>query len=169
MLDLSAITVADAADRLLALPTIADKTFLISIGDRSVTGLIARDQMVGPWQVPVSNLGVTTTTLDSYTGEAMAMGERAPIASLNYGASARMAVAESIMNIMSAPIESLKRIKLSANWQMATAHPGEGWTLRSCRSDWYGALPWSLVFLSPLAKTLCPCKPDGRKMVKKRQ
>ncbi len=79
---------------LLRLPTIAEKTFLVTIGDRSVTGMVSRDQMVGPWQVPVADVAVTSASLDSYFGEAMAMGERTPIALLNYGASARMAVAE---------------------------------------------------------------------------
>ena len=77
----------------------AEKTFLITIGDRSVTGMVARDQMVGPWQIPVSDVAVTTASLDSYHGEAMAMGERAPVALLDFGASARLAVAESITNI----------------------------------------------------------------------
>ncbi|EWH09915.1 phosphoribosylformylglycinamidine synthase [Catenovulum agarivorans DS-2] len=119
------VDVKEAAYRLLRLPTIAEKTFLITIGDRSVTGMVARDQMVGPWQVPVSNVAVTTASLDSYHGEAMAMGERTPLALLNYGASARMAVAESITNIAAANIGELKRIKLSANWMSAAGHPGE--------------------------------------------
>lgn len=116
----------EAADRLLALPTIADKGFLITIGDRSVTGMVARDQLVGPWQVPVSNVAVTTSSYEAYTGEAMAMGERPPIALLNHGASARMAVAEALTNMASASIGDLKKIKLSANWQSAADHPGEG-------------------------------------------
>ncbi|WP_016957635.1 phosphoribosylformylglycinamidine synthase [Catenovulum agarivorans] len=119
------VDVKEAAYRLLRLPTIAEKTFLITIGDRSVTGMVARDQMVGPWQVPVSNVAVTTASLDSYHGEAMAMGERTPLALLNFGASARMAVAESITNIAAANIGELKRIKLSANWMSAAGHPGE--------------------------------------------
>ena len=126
LLDLSSINLEEAAKRLLSLPTIAEKTFLITIGDRSVTGLVARDQLVGPWQVPVSNVAVTASAYDSYFGEAMSMGERAPIALLDYAASARMAVAESLTNLMSAQVDDLKRIKLSANWQAAAAHPGEG-------------------------------------------
>ena len=125
-LDLTAIDLNDAAKRLLSLPTIAEKTFLISIGDRTVTGLIARDQMVGPWQVPVSNVAVTASGYESYTGEAMAMGERPPVALLDHAASARMAVGEAITNLSSAAVGSLKKVKLSANWQAATAHPGEG-------------------------------------------
>jgi len=124
-LDVDAINPADAAQRLLRLPTIAEKTFLITIGDRSVTGLVARDQMVGPWQVPVANCAVTAATYDTYHGEAMSLGERTPAALLNYGASARLAVAESLTNIAGANIGSLENIKLSANWMAAAGHPGE--------------------------------------------
>ncbi|KMT65159.1 phosphoribosylformylglycinamidine synthase [Catenovulum maritimum] len=123
--DASGIELAEAAERLLRLPTIAEKTFLITIGDRSVTGMVARDQMVGPWQVPVADVAVTTAALDTYHGEAMALGERTPLALINFGASARMAVAESITNIAAADIGDLKRIKLSANWMSAAGHPGE--------------------------------------------
>ncbi|MDN4503171.1 phosphoribosylformylglycinamidine synthase [Alteromonadaceae bacterium BrNp21-10] len=119
------IELNDAAERLLRLPTIAEKTFLITIGDRSVTGLVARDQMVGPWQVPVADVAVTAASFDTYHGEAMALGERTPVALLDYAASARMAVAESITNIAAADIGGLKRIKLSANWMAAAGHPGE--------------------------------------------
>jgi phosphoribosylformylglycinamidine synthase len=124
-LDTSNIDVAEAATRLLRLPTIAEKTFLITIGDRSVTGLVARDQMVGPWQVPVANCAVTAATYDTYHGEAMSLGERTPAALLNYGASARLAVAESLTNIACANIGGLENIKLSANWMAAAGHPGE--------------------------------------------
>jgi phosphoribosylformylglycinamidine synthase len=113
--------------RLLRLPTIADKTFLITIGDRTVGGLIARDQMVGPWQVPVADAGITLTAFDVgiYVGEAMAMGERTPVALLDAAASARLAVAEAITNIASAPIAKLSDVKLSANWMAPAGHPGE--------------------------------------------
>ncbi|GLX77047.1 phosphoribosylformylglycinamidine synthase [Thalassotalea insulae] len=124
-LDFSEVTVADAADRLLRLPTIAEKTFLITIGDRTVTGMVNRDQMVGPWQVPVANCGVTAAALDSYHGEAMSMGERTPVALLNYGASARLAIAESLTNMAGTDIGDLNRIKLSANWMSPAGHPGE--------------------------------------------
>ncbi|MGI2259547.1 phosphoribosylformylglycinamidine synthase [Shewanella sp. GXUN23E] len=124
-LDTATIDVNDAVARVLSLPTVADKTFLITIGDRTVTGLVNRDQMVGPWQVPVANCAVTAASFDSYAGEAMSMGERTPLALLDFGASARMAVAESIMNIAGADIGDLKRIKLSANWMAAAGHPGE--------------------------------------------
>ena len=124
-LDLADVDVAEAAERLLRLPAIAEKTFLITIGDRSVTGMVNRDQMVGPWQVPVADCGVTAAALDSYHGEAMAMGERTPVALLNYGASARLAVAESLTNIAGTDIGDLNRIKLSANWMSPAGHPGE--------------------------------------------
>ncbi|NRA82918.1 MAG: phosphoribosylformylglycinamidine synthase, partial [Gammaproteobacteria bacterium] len=124
-LDLSDVSIDDAVSRILSLPTVADKGFLITIGDRSVTGLVARDQMVGPWQVPVANCAVTAASYDTYAGEAMAMGERSPIALLNFGASARMAVAESITNIASAQIGELSQLQMSANWMSAAGHPGE--------------------------------------------
>jgi phosphoribosylformylglycinamidine synthase len=124
-LDTRAIHLRDAAYRLLQLPTIADKRFLITIGDRTVTGLIARDQMVGPWQEPVADCGVTATSFDTWTGEAMAMGERTPVALVDHAASARMAVGESITNIAAARIEKLSDVKLSANWMAPAGHPGE--------------------------------------------
>jgi len=118
-------SLADAAERILSLPTVAEKTFLITIGDRSVTGMVNRDQMVGPWQVPVADCGVTASALDSYHGEAMSLGERTPVALLNFGASARLAVAESLTNIAGTDIGDLNRIKLSANWMSPAGHPGE--------------------------------------------
>jgi phosphoribosylformylglycinamidine synthase len=126
-LDAASIDVREAALRLLRLPTIADKTFLVTIGDRTVGGLIARDQMVGPWQVPVADAALTLAAFDVgvYVGEAMAMGERAPVALLDAAASARLAVAEAITNIASAPIAKLSDVKLSANWMAPAGHPGE--------------------------------------------
>ena len=124
-LDLSGVNPKDAAERILRLPCVAEKTFLITIGDRTVTGLVARDQMVGPWQVPVADCGVTAASYDSYFGEAKAMGERTPVALLNYGASARLAVSEAITNIAAVDIGDLDRVKLSANWMAAAGHPGE--------------------------------------------
>ncbi|MRS14639.1 phosphoribosylformylglycinamidine synthase [Enterobacteriaceae bacterium RIT691] len=124
-LDRQHITIAEAVNRVLHLPTVAEKTFLVTIGDRSVTGMVARDQMVGPWQIPVANCAVTTASLDSYYGEAMAIGERAPVALLDFAASARLAVGEALTNIAGTQIGSLKRIKLSANWMAAAGHPGE--------------------------------------------
>jgi len=119
------IDLTEAVKRVLHLPAVAEKTFLITIGDRTVTGMVARDQMVGPWQIPVANCAVTTTSLDSYTGEAFAMGERAPVALLDYAASARLAVGEALTNLAATAIGDLKQIKLSANWMAAAGHPGE--------------------------------------------
>jgi len=124
-LDTDAIDLAEAVDRVLSLPTVGDKGFLVTIGDRTVTGLIARDQMVGPWQVPVADAAVTTSGFEGYTGEAMAIGERTPVALLDPAASARMAVGESITNIAAAPIRQIGDIKLSANWMAPVGHPGE--------------------------------------------
>ncbi|MGV8000784.1 phosphoribosylformylglycinamidine synthase [Photorhabdus temperata subsp. temperata] len=119
------INLAEAVKRIMHLPAVAEKTFLITIGDRTVTGMVSRDQMVGPWQIPVADCAVTTASLDSYYGEAMSMGERAPVALLDFAASARMAVGEALTNIASAYVQDLKRIKLSANWMSAAGHPGE--------------------------------------------
>ncbi|MBK0033949.1 phosphoribosylformylglycinamidine synthase [Erwinia sp. S43] len=119
------ISIADAINRVLHLPTVAEKTFLVTIGDRTVTGMVARDQMVGPWQIPVANSAITTASLDSYYGEAMALGERAPVALLDFAASGRLAVGEALTNIAATQIGPLTRIKLSANWMAAAGHPGE--------------------------------------------
>jgi phosphoribosylformylglycinamidine synthase len=105
-------------------PTVASKRFLITIGDRTVGGLNSRDQMVGPWQVPVADVAVTLADFKGFAGEAMAMGERTPLASVNAPASGRMAVAEAITNLLAAPIE-LKKVKLSANWMAACGEAGE--------------------------------------------
>jgi phosphoribosylformylglycinamidine synthase len=117
---------AEAIRRVLAHPTVADKTFLISIGDRTLGGLIARDQMVGPWQVPVADCAVTAATFDVYTGEAMAMGERTPVAVNNAAASARLAVGEALTNLAAAQIGPIGSVNLSANWMAAPAIPGDG-------------------------------------------
>ncbi|SDN81714.1 phosphoribosylformylglycinamidine synthase [Vreelandella arcis] len=119
----------EALDRILRLPTVASKSFLITIGDRSITGQVARDQMVGPWQVPVADVAVTTASFDTHAGEAMAMGERPPVALIDPAASARLAVAEAITNLAAAPIAKLGDIKLSANWMSAADHPGENQAL----------------------------------------
>ncbi|MDR2877092.1 MAG: phosphoribosylformylglycinamidine synthase, partial [Chromatiales bacterium] len=124
-LHMAGIAVNEAALRVLRLPAVADKRFLITIGDRSVTGLVARDQMVGRWQVPVADVAVTLADYDGYAGEAMAMGERTPVALLHPAASGRMAVGEAITNIAAAPIAALGDIKLSANWMAAAGQPGE--------------------------------------------
>ncbi len=123
--DASQVDLKDAIFRVLKNPTVASKSFLITIGDRSITGMVARDQFVGRWQVPVADAAVTTTSLLGYTGEAMAMGERPPVALLNPAASARLAVAEAISNIACANIEQISDIKLSANWMAAAGQQGE--------------------------------------------
>ncbi len=120
-----ASSLKDAAYRVLRLPTVADKTFLISIGDRTVGGNTARDQMVGPWQVPVADCAVTTLGYSTYLGEAMAIGERTPLALIDAPASGRMAVGEALTNIAAASIADLGEVKLSANWMCAAGHPGE--------------------------------------------
>src|SRR5258707_3552408 len=118
-------TIGESLDRLLCLPAIGDQALLMTIGDRSVGGMISRDQMVGPWQVPVADVAVTLNSYDGYGGEAMAMGERTPVAVLNAPASGRLAVAEAITNILAADIRSLTDIRLSANWMAACGEPGE--------------------------------------------
>lgn len=119
------IDLTEAVFRVLRHPTVASKGFLITIGDRSVSGMVARDQMVGPWQVPVADCAVTTVTYDSNAGEAMAMGERTPLALVNGPASGRMAIGEALTNISAARIGSIKDVKLSANWMCAAGSPGE--------------------------------------------
>lgn len=121
----SGIDIAEAAERVLRLPSVASKSFLITIGDRSVTGLVARDQMVGPWQVPVADVAVTCSDYEDYTGEAMSMGERTPLALIDPAASGRMAIGEALTNLVAADIHDLSQVRLSANWMAAAGHPGE--------------------------------------------
>ncbi len=123
-MDLTGIALQDAVIQVLSHPTVASKRFLITIGDRTVGGLTHRDQMVGPWQVPVADCAVTLADYSGFAGEAFSMGERTPLAIWNAGAAARMAVAESITNLLAAPIE-LKKVKLSANWMAACGEAGE--------------------------------------------
>ena len=123
--DTARIQLREAAYRVLRLPAVADKTFLITIGDRTVGGLISRDQLVGPWQVPVSDVAVSIADYHGTAGEAMAMGERTPVAVLDAPASGRLAVAEAITNILAADIESLSHVRLSANWMAACGEEGE--------------------------------------------
>ncbi|WP_150464213.1 phosphoribosylformylglycinamidine synthase [Francisella sp. XLW-1] len=117
--DTSSIKLDDAIERVLKVPAVASKSFLITIGDRSITGMVARDQMVGPWQVPVADCAVTTATVDSQAGEAMAMGERTPVAAINAAASGRLGIAETVTNLLASDIEKLSDIRLSANWMVA--------------------------------------------------
>ena len=141
-LDTQGLDLIESLERVLRLPAVASKSFLITIADRSITGMVVREQMVGPWQVPVADAAVTTLSYDSYHGEAMAMGERTPLALLDAAASARMAVAESITNIASTRIARLGDIRLSANWMAAAGYPGEDARL-------YEAV-------QAVGKTLCP-------------
>jgi phosphoribosylformylglycinamidine synthase len=119
------IELGEAARRVLALPAVADKSFLVTIGDRTVGGLIHRDQMVGPWQVPVADCGVTLSDFRGLTGEAIALGERAPVALVSPAAAARLSVGEALTNLAAAPVAQLGLVKLSANWMAAAGHPGE--------------------------------------------
>ncbi|MBX2884470.1 MAG: phosphoribosylformylglycinamidine synthase, partial [Granulosicoccus sp.] len=123
--DATGIDLNQAVDLVLTLPAVAAKNFLITIGDRSITGQVVRDQLVGPWQMPVSDVAVTVADYHGYCGEAMAMGERPPIAVLNAAASARMALGESLTNLVAANIGDITAVKLSANWMAASSHPGE--------------------------------------------
>ncbi len=124
-LDTGSLELHDAALRVMAHPTVAAKSFLVTIGDRSVGALTARDQMIGPWQLPVADCAITLSDYEGHAGEAMAIGERTPLALLDPAAAARMAVGEAITNLCAAPVASLSRIKLSANWMAAAGHDGE--------------------------------------------
>ncbi|MDB4307945.1 phosphoribosylformylglycinamidine synthase [Gammaproteobacteria bacterium] len=124
-LSTASLDVREAAYRMMRLPGVANKTFLVTIGDRSVTGMVTRDQMVGPWQVPVADVAVTASDYSGYTGEAMAIGERTPVALLDGPASGRMAVGEALTNIAASHIGDIGRVALSANWMAPAGHPGE--------------------------------------------
>lgn len=156
-LTLGGVALAEAARRVLAHPAVADKTFLISIGDRTVTGLIARDQMVGPWQVPVADCAVTATAFDVYTGEAMSMGERTPVAVNSAAASARLAVGEALTNLAAAQIGELGKVNLSANWMSAPALPGDG-------ADLYAAVQAVGMELCPALGITIPVGKDSMSM-----
>ncbi len=119
------VALADAIERVLRAPSVADKTFLVTIGDRTVGGLCSRDQMVGPWQVPVADCATTLLGFEEYAGEAFAIGERTPLAAVNAPASGRMAVGEALTNLAAAPVNELSLVKLSANWMAAAGSPGE--------------------------------------------
>ncbi|PTX97752.1 phosphoribosylformylglycinamidine synthase [Opitutus sp. ER46] len=151
------VTVLEAARRVLAHPAVADKTFLISIGDRTLGGLICRDQMVGPWQVPVADCGVTAAAYDVYTGEAMAMGERTPVAVNNAAASARLAVGEALTNLAAAQIGDLGKVNLSANWMAAPAVPGDA-------ADLYAAVHAVGMELCPQLGITIPVGKDSMSM-----
>lgn len=124
-LDKSDIRLQEAVSRVLRLPVVANKSFLITIGDRTVGGLTARDQMVGPWQVPVADVAVTAAGFQTYLGKAFALGERTPLAVIDAASSARMAVGEALTNLAAATVAGLATVRLSANWMAAAGHPGE--------------------------------------------
>jgi phosphoribosylformylglycinamidine synthase len=164
------IDLREAALRVLQFPAVADKTFLVTIGDRSVGGLSARDQMVGPWQVPVADVAVTTTGYRGYTGEAMAMGERTPLALLDPPASGRMAVGEAITNIAAAAVPSLGHVRLSANWMAACGETGEDAALFDTVRAVGEALCPSLGIAIPVGKDSLSMRtrweaPDGERAV----
>ncbi len=123
--DLAGVELVEAVERVLRYPAVAAKHFLITIGDRSITGMVARDQMVGPWQVPVADVAVTLAGFKTLAGEAMAMGERSPVAVLNSSSAARLAVSEAITNLAAAQVGDLSKVVLSANWMAAAGRPGE--------------------------------------------
>jgi phosphoribosylformylglycinamidine synthase len=156
-LNLRGVTLAEAAKRVLMHPTVADKTFLVAIGDRSQGGLIARDQMVGPWQVPVADCAVTAASYDVYTGEAMAMGERTPVAVNNAAASARLAVGEALTNLAAAQVGDLSKVNLSANWMAAPAVPGDA-------ADLYAAVHAVGMELCPALGITIPVGKDSMSM-----
>jgi len=156
-LSLGGVALAEAARRVLAHPAVADKTFLISIGDRTVTGLICRDQMVGPWQVPVADCAVTATAFDAYTGEAMSMGERTPVAINSAAASARLAVGEALTNLAAAQVGDIGKVNLSANWMAAPALPGDG-------ADLYAAVQAVGMELCPALGITIPVGKDSMSM-----
>ena len=151
------LSLKEAIHRVLIHPTVADKTFLIAIGDRTLGGLIARDQMVGPWQVPVADCGVTAAAFDVYTGEAMAMGERTPVAVNHAAASARLAVGEALTNLVAAQIGDLGKVNLSANWMAAPAVPGDA-------ADLYAAVHAVGMELCPALGITIPVGKDSMSM-----
>ena len=154
---LHGLNLREAVKRVLSHPTVGDKTFLISIGDRSVGGLIVRDQMVGPWQVPVADCGVTAASFDVFSGEAMAMGERTPVAVNNAAASARLAVGEALTNLAAAQIGDLGKVNLSANWMAAPAVPGDA-------ADLYAAVQAVGMDLCPELGITIPVGKDSMSM-----
>ena len=155
------VDLAEAIERVLRFPAVASKKFLITIGDRSITGLVARDQMVGPHQVPVADVAVTLADFEGYVGEAMAMGERSPVAVIDPAAAARLAVAEALTNLAAARIESLSRVVLSANWMAAAGHDGEDQALfESVRAVGEGLCP-ELGIAIPVGKDSLSMRTTG--------
>ncbi|HOC18398.1 MAG TPA: phosphoribosylformylglycinamidine synthase, partial [Vicinamibacterales bacterium] len=165
-LSLDGVTLAEALHRVLRAPSVADKTFLVTIGDRTVGGLCARDQMVGPWQVPVADCATTLLSFEGYAGEAFAIGERAPIAVIDAVASGRMAVGEALTNLAAAPVTDLSLVKLSANWMAAAGAPGEDAalfdTVRSVATDLCPALGVSIPVGKDSMSMRTAWEQDGR-------
>lgn len=153
---LDQLEIEKVARDVMLLPAVGDKSFLITIGDRSVGGLTSRDQMVGPWQVPVADCAVTLMSYEGYAGEAMAMGERTPLAVIDAPASGRMAIGEALTNIAAAPIGDISDIKLSANWMAACGQPGR---MQPC-SIQSGPSAWSCVphSVSVFRSERIPCR-----------
>ena len=149
--EISSLKIKEVINRILRLPAVASKSFLITIGDRSISGLVVRDQMVGPWQVPVADCAITSSSYYDYVGEAMAIGERSPIAIIDAPASGRMALSEAILNITAARILKIEDISLSANWMAACGEPGEDVKLYNTVSA-----------ISELCKELGICIPVGK-------
>ncbi len=161
-LELSGVELQSILPAVLSFPTVADKTFLVTIGDRSVTGMIARDQMVGPWQVPVADVAVTSSSYQGYAGEAMAIGERTPLAVINAPASGRMAVGEALTNLVSASIKDLSAVKLSANWMVAAGQPGHD-------ADLYATVKTVAMELCPALGISIPVGKDSMSMMSRWQ
>jgi phosphoribosylformylglycinamidine synthase len=168
--DTSQLSLDEAVARVLRAPTVADKTFLVSIGDRTVGGLCSRDQCVGPWQVPVADCATTLLSFDGYAGEAFAIGERTPVAVLDAPASGRMAVAEALTNLAAAPVQDLSLVKLSANWMASAGSPGEDAalfdTVRAVALDLCPALGISIpVGKDSMSMRTAWIAPDGQREV----
>lgn len=167
LLSLDGVGIAEALDRVLRAPAVADKTFLITIGDRTVGGLCARDQMVGPWQVPVADCATTLLSFEGYAGEAFAIGERAPVAVIDAVASGRMAVGEALTNLAAAPVTDLSLVKLSANWMAAAGAPGEDAalydTVRSVATELCPALGISIPVGKDSMSMRTAWEEDGRR------
>ena len=169
-LSLDGVRLPDAVERVLRAPAVADKTFLITIGDRTVGGLCSRDQMVGPWQVPVADCATTLLGFREYAGEAFSIGERTPLAVVNAPASGRMAVAEALTNLAAAPVRDLSLVKLSANWMAAAGVPGEDAALfDTVRDRRARPLPAARHQHPGRARTRCRCAPPGRTTAAGRQ
>ena len=150
--DFSGVSFSELAHQVIGHPTVASKNFLVTIADRTVSGLVHRDQMVGPWQIPVADCAVTHSAIGSATGEVMAMGERTPLALVNAPASARMAIAETLMNMAGAPIGRIGQIKLSANWMCAAETKGEDASLYQAVEAVGGAFCPELGLCIPVGK-----------------